>query len=98
MSTNKKIKLENLAAEILSKIINDDVDSIEFELWEKVETKSKIILTWDEIIFYLRGRVKTKKLLVWIGGLISFVIVIANILAWCIPIIEDYYNKGSPLP
>ena len=94
----RRISLEQIVSERLPPKTIDNIDLVEIEVWEIVESGLSFYLNKDEFNFTIKLRFPTKKILAWIMGIIGFTISLVTIIDWLIPILEAYYNKSPPLP
>ena len=92
----QKVTLEKIAKEKLAKHIVKDIDSIELEVWENVESGLSLHIGKKTIRLRLNYIISTKKFLAWSGGIVATTGGVITVLRWLIPILQGYFSR--PLP
>jgi len=92
----QKVTLEKIAKEKFAKQIVKDIDSIELEVWENVESGLSLDIGKKIIRLRLNYIISTKKFLAWSGGIVATTGGIITVLRWLIPILQGYFPH--PLP
>ena len=101
MPTDKRkvLSIDELALKYLSPKINsniDDVVLVELNVFDDIEPGVILKADRKDIKIFVSAQIKTKKFLVWLGGLTGSLWVVFQVLNWLIPILEDFYNKSPP--
>jgi hypothetical protein len=92
----QKVSLEKIAKEKLAKQIIKDIDCIEIEVWENVESGLSLEIGKKTIRLRLNYIVSTKRFLVWSGGIITALGGAITVLKWLMPILAVYFAKPPP--
>ncbi len=92
----RKVTLEKIAKEKLAKQIVKDIDSIELEVWENVESGLSLHIGKKAIKLRLNYIIPTKKFLAWSGGIVATMGGVITVLKWLLPILQGYF--AHPLP
>jgi hypothetical protein len=92
----QKVTLEKIAKEKLAKHIVKDIDSIELEVWENVESGLSLHVDKKTIRLRLNYIISTKKFLAWSGGTIAAIGSVITILRWLIPVFQIYFAQSMP--
>ena len=92
----QKVSLEQIAKEKLAKQIIKDIDSIELEVWENVESGLSLEIGKRTIRLRLNYIVSTKKFLTWFGGIATAIGGGITVLKWLMPILVGYLAKPPP--
>ena len=93
---NKVISLEKLAKEKLKKQILQDIDYIDVEVWEKVESGLSLKIGKKVFEFRLIIKTSTKKFAAWLAGLTATISGLITIFRWLIPILVEFISKPPP--
>lgn len=89
----QKVTLEKIAKEKLAKHIVKDIDAIELEVWENVESGLSLQIGKKTIRFRLNYIISTKRFLAWSGGIVATTGGVITVLRWLIPILQGYFSR-----
>jgi hypothetical protein len=90
------VTLEKIAKERLGRKKVKDIDSIELEVWENVESGFSLEVGKRTIRLRLNYIVSTRKFLAWSGGIVATAGGVITVLRWLIPILDSYFAHPMP--
>jgi hypothetical protein len=92
----RKVTLEKVAKEKLAKQIVKDIDTIELEVWENVESGLSLHICKKTIKLRLNYIIPTRKFLAWSTGLVATMGGVITVLKWLLPILQAYFDHPMP--
>lgn len=92
------VSIEKVAAKKLQQNINQSINLVHIEVWERIEPGCNIQINKDKINLILRLSIGTNKFIAWITGIFTILVGSVKVLFWLVPILDAYYNKSPPIP
>jgi len=92
----QKVSLEKVTIEKISKQIIKDIESVEVEVWEKIEPGFSLKIERKIIELRLHYETSTRKFLAWFGGIAATTGGVIAILKWLTPILVSYFANPPP--
>lgn len=89
----QKVSIEKIAKEKLSKQEIKDIDSIDVETWQKLESGLFLKVSKRLIELRLNYITSTKKFITWIGAIATVGGAVITILKWLTPVLVEYFTK-----
>jgi len=95
-TSNHRVRLEKVVKERLSSQIIKSIDSLDIEIWEKIESGITLNVSSKFVKIRVCYKIPTKKLLAWAGGIAAICGGGVTVLKWLTPIIIGYFAKAPP--